>query len=225
MSDFKKLSLRECADRLLAVEKPLVLMHIRPDGDTVGSAAALMETFRELGKEPRYALADEIPERLAFLVEGFSRATDFEGLTPVGIDIPSPMQLGDLYGRLDVLFTIDHHEVNTPFSDNCTVGSASSAGEVLLDVLRVLVADGKIKLTKKIAERDPVNATTSRRASVMLLLFPDASISVLRIFDAQSITRLSLRSTLVRARVKIPIASTIVASTTKNITARICVSA
>lgn len=153
MSDFKKLSLRECADRLLAVEKPLVLMHIRPDGDTVGSAAALMETFRELGKEPRYALADEIPERLAFLVEGFSRATDFEGLTPVGIDIPSPMQLGDLYGRLDVLFTIDHHEVNTPFSDNCTVGSASSAGEVLLDVLRVLVADGKIKLTKKIAER------------------------------------------------------------------------
>ena len=153
MPDFKKLSLRECADRLLSVEKPLVLMHIRPDGDTVGSAAALMEIFRELGREPLYASADEIPERLAFLLDGSSRAESFEGLTPVGIDIPSPMQLGDLYGKLDVFFTIDHHEVNTPFSDNYTVGSASSAGEVLFDVLRVLVADGKLTVTKRIAER------------------------------------------------------------------------
>ena len=53
MSDFPRLTLSECVDRLLEIENPLVIMHIRPDGDTVGSAAALCEIFKSLGKSAK----------------------------------------------------------------------------------------------------------------------------------------------------------------------------
>lgn len=153
MPDFKELSLTECCDLLLTVKKPLVVMHIRPDGDTVGSGAALCEIFRELGAEPKCVCHDEIPERLAFLLEGTERAESVAGLTPIAIDVPSPMQLGDLYGKLDIFMTIDHHEMNTPFSQNYTVKGASSAGEVLLGVAEELEQRGRLTLNKKIAER------------------------------------------------------------------------
>lgn len=153
MFDFPLLTLSECIEALLGIQKPLVLMHVRPDGDTVGTAGALLEIFQELGKEPYYASADEIPERLAFLLDGFERAADFSGLTPVAVDVPSPMQLGSLYGALSPVLTIDHHEVSTPFSPNYTLPSASSAGEVLYGVARELERLGKIKITKRIAER------------------------------------------------------------------------
>ena len=37
------LSVKAFADRLLAAERPLFVMHRRPDGDTVGSTAALIQ--------------------------------------------------------------------------------------------------------------------------------------------------------------------------------------
>ena len=41
MTDFPSLSLCEVCDRLLSADKPIVISHTRPDGDTVGTAAAL----------------------------------------------------------------------------------------------------------------------------------------------------------------------------------------
>ena len=40
----------EAAERLLALDRVLVLTHRRPDGDTIGSAAALVRGLRSLGK-------------------------------------------------------------------------------------------------------------------------------------------------------------------------------
>ena len=200
MADFKELTPRECCELLLSVKKPLVVMHIRPDGDTVGSGAALCEIFRELGTTPKYACHDAIPERLAFLLVGYERTEDFEGLTPVAIDIASPAQLGSLYERLTPLFSIDHHKINTPFSDNYTVSTASSAGEVLLDVARALVDMGKLTLTKRIAERiyaaissdtggfvySNASAKTYRDAAELILLGIDHADINKRLFDSKS---------------------------------------
>ena len=151
MADFKSLTLRECADAIVAVEKPLVIMHVRPDGDTVGSAAALCEIFKALGKSPKYICEDEIPQRLAFLVEGLCRAESTDGFDAVSIDVASPSQMGKLFDEVTVKLAIDHHAVNTPFAPNYTVAAASSAGEVLLGVAKELAARGLIEITEKIA--------------------------------------------------------------------------
>lgn len=151
MNAFKSLTLNECVTRLLEIERPLVVMHLRPDGDTVGSGLALCEIFKALGKKVRYACPDNLPQRLQFLVSDAEKAEDVENYETVTIDVPSPGQLGALYPRLNIVLMIDHHEINTPFADNYTLKGSSSAGEVLLTVADELVRQGKIEMTSKIA--------------------------------------------------------------------------
>jgi phosphoesterase RecJ-like protein len=151
MTDFPRLTLSECVDRLLEIENPLVIMHIRPDGDTVGSAAALCEIFKALGKSAKYFSEDGIPERLAFLTEGLERGDVSEGLDAVSIDVASPAQMGRISDSVTVKLAIDHHAVNTPFAPNYTVHTVSSAGEVLHGIAKELEARGLIKITEKIA--------------------------------------------------------------------------
>lgn len=153
MPEIKAISLSECANKLLGIKKPLVLMHIRPDGDTVGSSAALCEIFRAMGKDARYACADKISERLSFLTEGLLEAEDYDGYEAIAVDVASPAQLGELFDKADVILTIDHHEFNNPFSPNYTVKGASSAGEVIFGIAKELEKCGAIKINKRIAER------------------------------------------------------------------------
>ena len=149
---FNSLTKRECAERLLQIENPVVAMHVHPDADTVGSAAALIAVFRALGREAKYICADKIPERLAFLLRGIAPAESAGEGVGVAIDVASPSQLGSLYGELDVALMIDHHEVGVPFAPYYTIGGASSAGEVLFGVVCELCDMGYIKLTRDIAE-------------------------------------------------------------------------
>ena len=151
MADFPLLTLSECADRIAQIDNPVVVMHIRPDGDTVGSCAALCEIFKALGKEPKYICDDPIPERLGFLLKNNAPAESTDGCSVVSIDVASPSQMGGIAEKVAVSFSIDHHAVNTPFAPNYTVAAASSAGEVLFGIAKELEARGLIRLTKEIA--------------------------------------------------------------------------
>lgn len=152
MSGVKQLSARECAERLTRLKSPVVFMHQRPDADTVGSAIALVRILKKLGIDAQYASADPISERLSFLVEGERKAEDFLGRDLVAIDVASASQLGALSQYADkISLTIDHHRVNSPFSDNYTVADASSAAEALYDVLCELIDMGKCSLDESIA--------------------------------------------------------------------------
>ena len=152
MKEIRNLTSREAAEILLSLKNPIILMHTRPDGDTVGSAAALIKILRRLGIESSYASADKIPDRLAFLLEGEKKADSLDSGELVAIDVASPAQLGAYSDIADkVLLTIDHHRVNSPFSDNFTVPDASSAGEALYNVLLELAKMGKCELDEKIA--------------------------------------------------------------------------
>ena len=151
MTDFPKLTRSECADRLLEIKKPLVVMHVRPDGDTVGSGAALCKIFERLGREAKFTSADDIPERLAFLTEGLLFTRDYEGLEAVSIDVASPAQLGSIAESLEVGLAIDHHAVNTPFAPNYTASDLSSAGEVLYGIACELEERGLLTIDKEIA--------------------------------------------------------------------------
>ena len=153
-SNFKALCAEECAKRLLMIEKPVCFIHTHPDGDAVGSAAALAEIYRQLGISCPIASPDKIPERLAFILDktGASVADDFSDRTPIAIDSASPSQLGSLYDedRLPVLM-IDHHKIGIPYADNFIIAEASSSAEVLMAVADELVSLGKIKYTQALA--------------------------------------------------------------------------
>lgn len=149
----KALSVSECAEHILAAKNPTVVMHVRPDGDTVGTGAALIEIFEALGKKASYACADPIPERLAFLLEGkeIARVITDEIFC---VDVASVGQLGSLADTLPVpTLVIDHHETNSPFAPHLTLPDASSAGEVLYSVYSELLSLGALSPSVRIAEK------------------------------------------------------------------------
>lgn len=153
--DYKRLTAKECARLLTEIERPIVLIHVRPDGDAVGSACALCEIYAQLGRECRFLSADKIPERLAFIYEhvGAKIATEAEEFTAtVAIDVASPAQLGALYKKFPtVALMIDHHAVGEQFANGYIVPEASSAGEALLEVAYELIKEGYIKMTESLA--------------------------------------------------------------------------
>ncbi len=154
MADYKVLDARSCAERILSIEHPLVVMHVRPDGDTVGSCAALMYIFHKLGKAPLWACSDPIPERLEFLLKNYREAYrhEYSDSAVVTVDIPTKEQMGEIYDFLPKTdFMIDHHEVGTPFADNFIIPGASSAGEIVMIVCEELIKMGKITLDKELA--------------------------------------------------------------------------
>ena len=65
----KMLTRNDTADFLLNHDHYAILTHRRPDGDTVGSSAALCRILRKLGKTAHIIANEEITNRFAWLHE------------------------------------------------------------------------------------------------------------------------------------------------------------
>ncbi len=132
---------KETAARLREQDNILILTHRRPDGDTVGCAAALCRALRQTGKRA-YVLPNEDATALigAYLAgveapEGF--APDFV----VGVDIAEeslfPASAEGWKGKVDLV--IDHHPSNTGYGkETCLDASCAACGELVYDICREL---------------------------------------------------------------------------------------
>jgi len=152
--NYRKLGARDAALRILEIKNPVIFIHVRPDGDAVGSAAALSLIFRQLGYSAPIKSADKIPARLSFILENTdTRVADtLEGYTPVSIDTASISQLGALYDENNLpRFMIDHHAVGEQYADGYIAPEASSAAEALFDIALELSDMKKIEMTKPLA--------------------------------------------------------------------------
>ena len=150
MTEFPALSLDEVCDLLLAAERPTVLSHAHPDGDTVGAAAALCHILARLHKRAAWHCADPLPRRLAFLFDGLEMATPEEnrGGTVIAVDVASPTQLGALaetYLPGGVHLMLDHHEVGSVFAPSLVCPHAAAAGEVVYHIAERLCARGALR--------------------------------------------------------------------------------
>ncbi|HAY61883.1 MAG TPA: DHH family phosphoesterase, partial [Acidaminococcaceae bacterium] len=71
----KILNLEEMAGLLKKAQKLVLVSHISPDGDTLGSALALARALRSLGKEVILNVDDDLPDVYRFLpgIDDFRR--------------------------------------------------------------------------------------------------------------------------------------------------------
>lgn len=156
MSDKKSLTLDEVCDILIAAERPIILSHTRPDGDTVGTAAALAHILAAMGKRAAWDCADPLPKRLSFLFEGLSLASVEEnaGGTVIAVDVASPAQLGSLREKhASIDLSIDHHGTGEPFAPSLIAPDASATGELLYAVAERLLERGALaSLPKEAAQ-------------------------------------------------------------------------
>lgn len=149
----------ECAQHLLAGDNYLILYHRRPDGDAVGSAAALCLGLRKLGKAAYILENPETTEKLRPLVEELTKTHIAPEDTLITVDVASPGMLPESFAPLAdrVQLRIDHHGSATSFTPREIVepGSASCA-ELVWDILKEM----DVAMDSAIAEAVYVGAST-----------------------------------------------------------------
>lgn len=155
----KILTRNETARFLLDHDNFTILTHRRPDGDTIGSSAALCLGLRSLGKTAHVLCNAEVSPRFAWLHEGLAKESAEEGDTIVSVDVASPgmlpKQFEQYLGR--IALRIDHHSSATSFTDMELVdGGSASCAELVWDVLEAMGA----RMDKSIAEAVYVGTST-----------------------------------------------------------------
>ena len=137
------LSVKETAARLLDFDNVLILTHVRPDGDTVGCAAALCAALRSAGKTA-YLLPN--PGLTDTTAPYFAPYAAPEGFVPdkvVSTDIATlgllPENARPYAGCIDL--AMDHHPSFEHFAkENIVRPEAAACGELLYDILREMGA-------------------------------------------------------------------------------------
>ena len=155
----KSLNRAEAAGFLLVNDNFCILTHRRPDGDTVGSAAALCLGLRKLGKQAWVLKNDEITDRFGWLVEGLTKEAVEESDIVVSVDVASPGMLPKCFADLaeKCRLRIDHHGSATSFTPEELVDADSaSCAELVCDVLAIL----GVEMDKNIAEAVYVGMST-----------------------------------------------------------------
>ena len=137
----KMLTRNDTADFLLKNDNYAILTHRRPDGDTIGSSAALCRILRKLGKTAHVICNPEITDRFAWLHEGLTKEEAAEGDTIVTVDVASPGMLPKAFEPYlgKIALRIDHHASATSFTENELVDSKSGAcAEIIFDLMEHL---------------------------------------------------------------------------------------
>lgn len=149
----------EAAAFLATHDHFVILSHTRPDGDTVGSSAALCLGLRQLGKTAHVLENEEITPRYRWLHKGLTIPQAAPDSCIISVDVASPSMLTQpgnaLLGRIQL--RIDHHGSATSFTDHELVDADSaSCAEIVYDLLCHL----GVTLDKRIAEAIYVGTST-----------------------------------------------------------------
>jgi phosphoesterase RecJ-like protein len=132
-------------------ERPLLMTHIRPDADGLGSQLALHDALTALGKKPRVAIASKLLPRYEFLdpkrttIEDFRPAVFTDCDCVVVLDTGTWNQLGDFAKWLQASpvprAVVDHHRTQDDLGGLQLVDiSAEATGRLAYEIIRALGA-------------------------------------------------------------------------------------
>jgi phosphoesterase RecJ-like protein len=152
-------SLSGIADALKSAESIVILSHLRPDGDAIGSQVGLGLALKAAGKCVRCLNEDGVPESLAFLpgidlVETPETAAPLDGVDlVVACDTADQKRLGERVREMlpkgVVLVNVDHHVSNARYGDLYYVDSISPAtGQIIYQLLEA----GRFPISSEVSE-------------------------------------------------------------------------
>lgn len=136
-------------------QRILILTHIYPDGDCIGSSLALALGLKSIGKDVTIADDHAVPPAYAFLPAS-SEIVFPHGIVGtfdlvVAVDASDKGRLGNASHLLDLgrtTINIDHHRTNENFAMiNWVEPSAAASGELIYSLLNTM----NIRLSREIA--------------------------------------------------------------------------
>lgn len=159
-------TLREMFRELTGAKSVLLVTHLRPDGDALGSTFGMRAFLRSLGKQADVLLTDGMPHRYVQMyrdaltgisrkqADGYELVAILDCANVARLNIPGSLDIDYLRARRTV--SIDHHVYNNVDAPKNFVSPAhSSASEIVAAML--LDAGAKI----------PVECATSLLAGMM----------------------------------------------------------
>jgi phosphoesterase RecJ-like protein len=152
-SDLKKIS--EISKIIKQSKTFFIAGHVKPDGDSLGSALALASVLNRNGKKACVYCIDKVPEFLKFLkgsnkIKMSAKKTDIFDCAII-LESINFSRMGDIitHSQAKKVINIDHHLTYTNFGDvNYVVPSSASTAELILNIFENM----KIKLIKGEAE-------------------------------------------------------------------------
>ncbi|MBN1135503.1 MAG: bifunctional oligoribonuclease/PAP phosphatase NrnA [Anaerolineae bacterium] len=141
----KNKSVIDAVERLITPARHILLItHVSPDGDAVGSLLAMGSLLRDQGKKAVLACEDPAPESIAWLPgsSGISRQAGGSFDLVISLDCSDRDRMGNVYeDRLTSvpLLNIDHHITNTQFGTvNWVDPSCAATAQMVLYLAQAL---------------------------------------------------------------------------------------
>ena len=186
----------------------VILTHRRPDGDTIGSAAALCRGLRQLGKTAFVLTNEQFTPRFQPFLDGLTCDALPAGATVISADIASEGLLSFDAMRLQLMpvCAVDHHGSNSLACPKLVEADKAACGEIVYAVLTEL----GVTVTKQIAEClytaistdtgcfkfSNTTANTHRTAAALIAAGADVYPINKLFFDTKSFARLRLEAKL-----------------------------
>lgn len=132
------MNFKQCAKALMSHDNILIITHKNPDGDTVGSAAALCSFLRRLGKKAALYNNPQVSTKLRSYTDEFFADETFEAKYIVAVDTATESLFPQGFsGRVDLC--IDHHPTNSRYAKELLCGpEKASCAEVVFELAESL---------------------------------------------------------------------------------------
>lgn len=186
------ISLSELSSKLKKEKNVALICHIRPDGDTLGSALALSLVLNNLGIVSDVYCDDSVPSRFFFLnsTKLVKKEIDKEYSAIIAIDCADITRLGN-YGEFFLshknTYSIDHHISNTRYAKyNYIVDNASNC-ENVLQIIREMDCDISPEIANLLAMGIMTDTGNFRHKNVTPLTLSSASYLVEKGADLNTI--------------------------------------
>lgn len=138
---------KQLEDLIKSSKKILIVSHINPDGDALGSTSSLYTTiYDNFKKKSDILIIGHLPNCYKFLPNIEKGEFKFDDSMVydlvITVDVAALDRLSNakiLFDKAKATINIDHHKTNIEFGTvNIVYSEASSAGEVLLDIYNKL---------------------------------------------------------------------------------------
>ena len=138
----KALDLKETWQLLMSASRLVLVSHVGPDGDTLGSTLGLARALRQAGKQVRLLVDDILPAVYQFLpgLDAYEQPKPGEKIDcdlTVVVDASSRDRMGAAEDCLSApILNIDHHVSNTQYADYLLLDDrAAATGEIMYRML------------------------------------------------------------------------------------------
>jgi phosphoesterase RecJ-like protein len=131
----RAMNYKQCAKELLTHESILIITHKNPDGDTMGSAAALCSALQRGGRTAYLYPNPQVDDKIKPFVEKFYAPEEFKHKYIVSVDVATDKLFPkDFEGEVNLC--IDHHPTNNHFAPLELIKHEKSAcAEIVLELI------------------------------------------------------------------------------------------